>query len=395
MSDRRLIVLSLDGLATSALGCYGSSWNSTPTIDTLASRGAVWDRWTATSDDPLRLLEGWLVGGGEWMSAWRDGGAVELVTDDRRLIDQGLGERFDRAWLVEPEEGSEAAAQAEELAETHFGRLVAAAIDRHAEAGQTPWSVMWLHSEFLTRHWDAPRELFPVDPIETEFDEAPSEEIELLAEPWKEAEEPEPEPPPLLFDTVTPPQLQLSAERHPDLVTSWMRTYGCQVRLVDLLLGVLRESLEGVDPIVVVTSTGGFSLGQNGWIGARCGGLRSGEVRLPLIVGHGHPIRSPRLTATDQLPRILAELADCERPLVSPEQWSERDGEFDPAVITHARGGPSAVTTSHWFLVQDSVLDEHLFLKPDDADDVNDIRRLSPDAVETLEKLIDHEDTSP
>lgn len=386
MTDRRLIVLSLDGLATSALGCYGSSWNSTPAIDSLAAAGALWDRWTATSDDPLELLSGWLgAGRADWMSPWRSGGAVELLTDDRRLIDRGLGEHFDEAWLVEPEAEGEAAWPAEDPAETQFGRLIASATERSAE-GNHPWSVLWLHSQFLVRQWDAPRGLFPVDPIETELEEGPSEEVELLAEPWQETDDVEQEPPPL-FDTVEPPRFELGEARHPDLVTSWMRTYGCQIRLIDLLLDVLRESLAPLDPVVVVTSTGGFNLGQNGWIGPRCGPLRSSEVRLPLIVGAGPPIRSPRLTATDRLPEILAALREADRPLVSPQQWSESDSEFEPAVSTDARGGQPAVTTARWFWVRDNELDEHLFLKPDDADDVNDVHRLSPDAVEQLERL--------
>ena len=37
VTNAPLIVISLEGLTPSALGCYGSSWNETPTIDRLAS----------------------------------------------------------------------------------------------------------------------------------------------------------------------------------------------------------------------------------------------------------------------------------------------------------------------------------------------------------------------
>ena len=53
-------------------------------------------------------------------------------------------------------------------------------------------------------------------------------------------------------------------------------------------------------------------------------------------------------------------------------------------MITKSDRNTHAVTTPDWFYVQDHDLSEHLYLKPDDIDDFNDVARLRPDIVEQL-----------
>jgi hypothetical protein len=273
VSDRPLVVLSLEGLATSALGCYGSSWNQTPAIDAIAGSGCVWDRCIATSDDPNAVLreiidpgddgEAGISGGRDWAETWRQRGAVELLTDSPSV--EGLsGSCFDRICALQFDEPSSSDVPVAEIDRSQLGQLFAAAIERDGE--DKPWSVLWLHSGFLTRSWDAPRDLFPIDEVD-DTAAPPSEDVELLeAEP---SSEPTLDSPPPIFDAVVPPQIKLDDQTHPDLVNSWMRTYGCQVRLLDLLIEVLLGSLSAEDPYVVIMGTSGFRLGQGGWIGHR------------------------------------------------------------------------------------------------------------------------------
>ena len=365
----KLIVVTLDGLATAALGCYGSSWNATPTIDAIASVGCLWDRCIAPSDDPLEVIKHWLFPPGQdrWQ-AYRDGGRVELICDDRRLIELGADQVFDQISFVNSLADS-ADQAADEIEQTAFGQLVAAAMDRGLQSA--PWSLLWLHSCFLTTCWDAPRDRFEVgfsDPLDTDEEQTEGGKLDSI---------------PAVFPQTRPPTLQIDEATHPDLVTSWMATYGCQIQLLDDLLDVLLQSIGGSDTIAILAGTSGFSFGQNGWIGHRAGPLRSCHTRLPLIIGAEGPLRWPRITTSDVLPELIAQLANGSLLHCSPDRWTEQDGEFDPQLITRGHDR-AAVTTSRWFLVRDSDQSQHLFLKPDDTDDVNDVSRLRPEVVDRL-----------
>jgi hypothetical protein len=379
LSHRPLVVVTLEGLAVSALGCYGSPWNSTPAIDAIAATGCVWDRWIAASDDPLRQLRRWITPTqqGDPLAAWKAAGSAELITDDSRLIDKGLGNRFDQAQHV-CHDPTRARDVATEIEQTQFGRLVAAAIDRDQRGS---WDLLWLHSRFLTQCWDAPRQLFPVS--DEEIITEPSDEVELLVDPSAEAEAPLAPLPPW-FESAEPPRVQLDSQSHPDLITSWMRTYGCQIRLVDLLLEVLLQSIRVDDPQLILAGASGMSLGQNGWIGPQAGPLRSCDLRLPLVVSDRGPLRSPHVTSTDSLAQIIASLADETTNPIPPSRWCEDDGELSPCVVTESSRASTAMTTSRWQLIRDLDGTEHLFLKPDDVEDANDVGRLRRDIVDQL-----------
>ncbi|MGI9473781.1 MAG: hypothetical protein ACR2NZ_19725 [Rubripirellula sp.] len=386
MTSRPLVVLSLEGLATSALGCYGSSWNKTPALDAIASTGCVWDRWLATSDDPnatFRHVTDGLQSTPSWESHWRRQGSIELITDVREVSDQFEQSPFEQLVSLH-DRGSRSARPAEDIVDTQLGQLVAAAIQRDAE--EAPWSVLWLHSGFLTHHWDAPRFLSLIEEGDP-YDLEPSEEVDLLEENPDVTEQLENLPP--VFSETLPPKIELGDDDHPDLVTSWMRTYGCQIRLIDVLLEILLTSLKAEDPYIAILGTSGFQLGQNGWIGHQQGPLRSPEIRLPMIVSDVGPLHLPHLTRSSTLPKIVEDLArDSQQGpdpslLWSPEQWCQPEKESE--VVTKSNRAQRAVTTPEWFFVQDSDASEHLFLKPDDTEDFNNVSRLRADIVEKFD----------
>jgi len=379
LSHRPLLVVTLEGLAVSSLGCYGSAWNSTPAIDAIAASGCVWDRWIAASDDPVHQFRRWIYPAqeGDPLAPWKAAGSAELITDDPRLTDDVLGDRFDQVQQI-GQEPSRPREVATEIEQTRFGQLVAAAIDRDQRGS---WDLLWLHSRFLAQCWDAPRQLFPVS--DEEIVTEPSDEVELLADPTAEIEAPLAPLPPW-FETAEPPHVQLHGQSHPDLITSWMRTYGCQIRLVDLLLEVLLQSIRADDPQVILAGASGMSLGQNGWIGPQAGPLRSCDLRLPLVVSDRGPLRSPHVTSTDSLAQVIPSLANESTDLIPPSRWCEDDGELSPCVTTESSRASIAMTTSRWQLIRDLDGTDHLYLKPDDVDDANDVGRLRPDIVDRL-----------
>jgi len=143
MSDARMpdrwIVISLDALATAAISPYGSSWNATPHLDRLASRGLTWDRVVVPDDDTAHhdaaevLRQCWLsdVGGRSWIEASRQTGRVELflagdvagqrASDRISNIASEIG--FDGCTMVELEIGDQPAA---EIESTGLAQMVAA-----------------------------------------------------------------------------------------------------------------------------------------------------------------------------------------------------------------------------------------------------------------------------
>ncbi|MGB7329435.1 MAG: hypothetical protein WBD31_31440 [Rubripirellula sp.] len=371
---RPLIVLSFDSLATAAIGCYGSSWNQTPAIDTVATGGCVWDRWIATNDDSAAVLRRWFDGGNDsWADAWR-GGAVDLITDDSSIAADATC--FDRVITLPQQATQETDQPADEIETTQLASVIAAAVERDAE--DEPWSVMWLHSNFLSTRWDAPRSLFPIDEIELLPHEADEEEIELIGNPEPESLV---EPTAPIFETVTVPKLSLADLSDPDLVTSWMRTYGCQVRLIDLMIEILLQSISAEDPQLIVVGTGGFSLGQNGWIGRGCGPLRSPEIRVPMIISDIGPIRMPQPSSDMKMTDILRDLSQGAHRWASPKAWAARPSDAE-MIRTASDRAEMVATTSSWFFVRDHDASEHLFLKPDDVEDFNDVGRLRLDVID-------------
>jgi len=450
----RWIVISMDGLANLALGPYGSSWNATPNLDRLAASGTTWDRVVVESDDAAEALRGfWTAASGDetWLQACRRSGRAELFlagdpagqAQSQRIATLAGEAGFDHCTLVEVQLGEQ---PEEEIESTAIAQLVAALLERvQASAGDhqpsdkpddkpdESWSILWLHSDLLTRHWDAPQWLFDVDADEDDFtglessaaddddDEPPEDDDDLkdddLAaepdeplltsdtvfmpslEPGYEEEEQDGEQPPSLVDTITPPKYQVKGDDHPDWVMTWMQTYGCQVRLIDQLIGLIVDCLDQLDHKIglAMVGTSGMSFGQNGWIGNRVGPLRSTHIHVPVILYDPGKVllRWPQLAAFAAVsqwmlpfqvapgPAQWARLSESMLPRHAPASDGQPSSLVEsPQVVTRSDRAQAVVTTAQWFYVQDSDGTERLFLKPDDRDDVNDVADRCRDVVE-------------
>jgi hypothetical protein len=347
------IVVTCEGLSPAALSCYGSSWNHTPTIDSIAGCGFVWDRCLVDRDDPnavLRDLAGRMLAG-------RGGGtgSIELITDGSTL-DPRIGQLgFDRIELMDdPIEPPDC--PCEDAIDTRLGRLFAAAIER--DSRPEPWQLLWIHSGFLSRCWDAPRDGLTA----------------LLNED-------EPLPDDVLADRLTPPHIQLSGGEHPDTVSGWMRVYGVQVQLIDELLELLFSAMAARDPKIVIAGTSGFRLGQQSWIGHHAGPLRYRDLHVPMIASAQRPVRFSKLSSITAAVDTVCQTA-------LPDAWLQRwkhQSELPPITVASDRAKRNLITND-WFYVQDLDDTQHLFLKPDDSEDFNDVARLRPDIVWQLEQ---------
>ncbi len=342
--------------------------------------------------NPIGQLKNWFSvdqansNGHDWQAAWRQRGTIELFSDRPDVTSADWAHGFDVNHVFESSPFAASDLPAEEVEDCSLTDLVATMLERMKD--DEDWSLLWLHSESLLKCWDAPRGLFPIDDLEQD-DEEPSEDVELLShsddEPGASVDSVLP-----IFPTVVPPEIELDGSEHPDMITSWMRTYGAQIQLIDILVGVIHDAAQRCDATIMLVGSRGFPLGQQRKIGVIDRSLVSADLHVPLIVAPAAPMRQPQLISDQVVPKSLLRLAHLEpgEELLTPEQWNESDD--DTVVVSRNRDSKAtAVTTPDWFLSIDSHGQPKLFLKPDDASDFNDVSRLRMDLVDRLTDVAD------
>lgn len=423
MPNRSLIVLTFEALATSPLAPYGCSWLEGPGLNRLAASSLVFDRVVAASVSPEDVLAGYFrdTAGGQSVAAVAAaaGMATLLFTDSDEALELGAAALFDQCVRVEglPESaGDEPLGPADQVEEMHLARLLAAALAQRETLGDAP-ALVWIHSASLARLWDAPHALRTAD--EHDYEEPQPEEDdgserdELAPPDYEEEAELE-----IARQAIIPPDLQLESDADPDLLLAWMAAYGGQIRALDSLLEVLLDALEeGPEADFVLASTSGFALGEHGWIGAAAGPPYSPRIQLPLMIRQAgrQPLRSLHLAFSDRLAATLIEMLSDHPPAdghesllqdVTPERWAAPPEPLAPILVTQtsepptsttaeaasdSEPGPAAAavlkTSPGWLYYREPNGDEHLYLKPDDRNDINDIANLKPEVVQTFQGL--------
>lgn len=376
-------MITLAGLTPAAISCFGSSWNRTPAIDNLAADGVCWDRVVCHTTESNQIWLNWFQ---QTVTADTDSRHI-VITDDidlARLVRDG--DFASRCEVIEqPIRSATDASPAESIDQSHVASLFRTATDRLNV--DTPAATVWLHSRFLLDCWDAPRELFPIDDvIEDDFDE-PGDEV-------GDAIDAEAEPACLsIFDTVIPPTHKITKSDDIDLAMAWMRTYGCQVRLIDHLLDDLIEVCEQADVPIILAGTSGFALGQNGFIGHAAGPIRSCHIGVPVVTNRGGPLRIRQVMGTDQFAPAIVEIGSNRDDWLKPQTWATTNqttstgDEIQPLITTATDQAKQCVHTADWFYVRDLNDDDALFLKPDDLHDANNVKRLKPGVVDAFREL--------
>lgn len=376
-----MLLLTFEGLSPASLSCYGASWNRTESIDAIAADGVTFDRVIANHTDPLRQLSAWL----------RTPGFIAdrctLVTDDERLADLDSIDRAGELILLPMRPGG----VADSIEDTTLAALASVAAEQIAMDEN-----VWMHSRFLTKCWDAPRRLFPIEHLDIE-DEGPLDASDTIEEEILQADRliAAIEKVPSILDAWQPPELSLSPKDDPDWIMAWMRTYGCQVRLIDQVVGLLSDmAVEHHHGGIVIAGTSGFALGQNQAIGHRAGPLRSCHLQVPFLLKrfdaattHRAGVRSRWAIGLDQLVSLIGDEAN-QDAIVSAAQWARQTETT--SILTYQEDLPVAVNTNEWFYVDEERNGTigKLYLKPDDACDVNDVARLRRETSEELAALL-------
>ncbi|QDV71349.1 hypothetical protein Poly24_50840 [Rosistilla carotiformis] len=357
----RAVVLSVDGLAPASLQPYGCSWQPTPNLNQLAAKSLVFERCYADSLDPIESLGALLSGthaaqGPKTAEPLYQSGAV-LVVDDSRIADLPLAKQFENQVVVPY---AIPATPREEVEQTALAQLFASGIDA---INDPDCRLCWLHASSLPRCWDVPRALCHAD------DEM------------------------MLPEQTTPPELCQHDALEPDEMLAWMAVYGGQVRLLDILIGIVADAIESSpeceETLLIVIGTSGMALGENDRFGFANGDHRSVSSHVPLIVRipRQDPLRSLRICQPWEVaPTLRGWLEQGPTGLLhdaTPIGWTDAQAATNWALTVDSHGAVASFQTPWWNLCR-SGTDFGLFRKPDDRFDSNDIASRVPDMVDLL-----------
>ncbi|GAA4428866.1 sulfatase-like hydrolase/transferase [Bremerella cremea] len=380
---RRALVLVVDGWGAGFLGCYGNSWLDTPALDQWACQSVLFEQCISECPDPL-VLYPHLFGGTHPLGSQDESGLmtalaeadvpVHLLTDDPRLA---VLRDTTRLASVEtfPEVAEVAAGSAEE---TTLARFASVLLDWLEEPARE--EVIWAHMQGMLGPWDAPYNY-----------------RQYLAD------EEDPAPP----EIVQPPFERENREFDSDHVLGITQAYAGQVTVLDMLLGEILATIEELpadqQPLVVLTSTGGYPLGLHGQIGR----VEDGPVRLYSDTLHV-PLLVRRPDAAEGLTRCqgIARLGDVLPTIVESFglEVAPQDGlnllqvrlNDSREFVLSGLGDQRCFRTNHWSLryhLPDDVtpldqldLDQmatELFVKPDDRWEVSNIADRCKNIAET------------
>ena len=295
---RYAVIVTVEGLGTNLVGCYGGAIAPTKNLDSFACRSIVYDQFWADTFRPVDILESMWTG--SHFSAREANSestrALEtileralLITDSVELIEEGAAEGFGSVLLIEsevsqPSEGAEVefddsqvdtgdfASEEHEESESEeehpqFTRLFQAALGKWAmQIDEFP--ILWIHSRGLNGTWDAPYEYRCVM-----------------------CDEGDPEPP---FDMI-PAQLKITDATDPDEVFGLSCSLGAQSMGLDDAWALVEEVLEKLgiagDCLQILAGVQGYPIGEHGFVGQIAESLYAETLHLPLIVRPGDELK--------------------------------------------------------------------------------------------------------
>lgn len=310
----KVVIVTIEGLGTNLVGCYGGSIGPTKNWDHFAAHAIVFDQFWADTLRPIDVLESMFLG--EHFAKRSSGCAPEipeavsklfahalLVTDSLNVVEQMSGEFFGDMLLVESqvaepktdkddvdeaedddedeEDDSWGGAEAweehhesfdestdepsNEEPSTQITRLFEAALGRWASV-LDEYPILWIHSQGLNGRWDAPYEYRSIM-----------------------CDEGDPDPP---IDTERA-QLKLAPDTDPDVVFGMACAAGGQAIAMDDAWGMIEEMLDQLgiseECLQVLAGVSGYPMGEHGSVGygpqsLHAETLHAESLHLPLIV---------------------------------------------------------------------------------------------------------------
>ena len=351
MSDkpRYAVIVTVEGLGTNLVGCYGGAIAPTKNLDSFACRSIVFDQFWADTYRPIDILESMWTGvhfairSGNF-AAKESGVDCEsileramLITDSVAIIEESTRDDFGSVLLIESQtddsgDGSvsdemdsidlekiDSESEDSEDAQPQITRLFQAALGKWAtQLDEFP--ILWIHSRGLNGTWDAPYEYRCVM-----------------------CDEGDPEPP---FDMV-PAQLEITEDTDPDEVFGLACSMGAQSMVLDDAWAMIEEVLEEIgvasDCLQILAGVQGYPIGEHGVVGRLAEGLYAETLHLPLIVRPGNQldvgVRVPFMVQPNSLLKTI-------------ENWLNEDsnatGIIDDGVRTDLVKETSTLPAENW-----------------------------------------------
>ncbi|MBX3422609.1 MAG: hypothetical protein KF752_13735 [Pirellulaceae bacterium] len=385
--SENLLVISIEGLASSLVGAYGSSIAATPAIDTLAAHGIVLDQCFVDSLTMRDML----------ISLWSARHALEDAREDAttlwQLLPQAgihgciitdchqtaqLARRMGCAQIVlcEPPAIEQPASDVSDCWIMSLFSEAAATLGKLSEQLGEGTVLCWIHSCAFRLPWDAPLE---------------------LRQAAKDADDPDPP------TEIGPPDFEVEEDTDPDLITGWGQVAAAQVAVVDQAIGLFMQWIDELPEPWSWCLIGfpGVPLGQHGWVGWRPMQCFSEELHVVAIFTPQPPLPIGwRRSELCQLPDVGVTLATLcgiqwSDPVWGINQLSPPDDQLPAAwsptqqLAVLQSTDQSWVRTPAWSLtIRGEIV--QLYVKPDDRWDANDISQRCAEIVQKMQQhLID------
>jgi hypothetical protein len=418
VSVRSAVMVSIGGLGTNLIGCYGGPWLSTPNLDRLAAHGELFDQFWLDAPPVLPAGDvatsaGFPAGPWEpnpllWRSLWGGVHAARpldteprwladalrqanqpslLVTDCSRLLESQVADHFEQRLLVPPptatsdEAGGQRSAgpgSDHELEQTRLGQLLQAGLGLWLDQGGQ--GLLWLHSQGLYGAWDAPSG-------------------------WRETlADPEDPPPPT---DQEPPCWEVTEAVDPDDVHGWRIAAAAQAWLLERLWPWVEAAVAGgAEPDqcwLGLLGLGGYPLGQRGWLGPSPDRLDCLSLHAPLMWRRGPKrplgIRRGELVQPADVwaslwQWLLPDQPGGERLAAAPVAESP-SGLWPDAWGTHwqlalsRQGNKRQLVVPAWSWIDSGQGGGQLFASPEDVWQQNPVQELLPEVTEQLRCLAD------
>ena len=265
---RFVLVVTVEGLGTNLVGCYGGAIGPTKNLDSFACRSVVFDQFWADTSRPVDVLESMWTGS-HFASRGNDPSIkchslferAILITDSVEVLEESTLGDFGSVLLVESHSDAP-----EEASQTQFTRLFEAALGQWATQ-RDEYPLLWIHSRGLNGDWDAPHEYRCVM-----------------------CDEGDPDPP---IGTI-PGVLAITEETDPDEVFGLACAMGGQAMVFDDAWSLIEEILGEIgiedDCLQILAGVQGYPIGEHGWVGHGAAALYAEILHLPLVVRPGNQL---------------------------------------------------------------------------------------------------------
>ena len=399
----RLVIVTIEGLGTNLVGCYGGAIAPTKNWDRLASKSIVVDQFWADTLRPIDILQS--IWSGTHYATRQFRGEPEslnasavptlkphisvlekilLATDVLSVFEESETDEFGDLLYFEPD--------ALIASETHYGSEHEGAQDVRAtqleqlfQAALGKWSVqlhqnpvLWIHASGLNGPWDAPYAYRQVMCDEGDPD------------------------PPVGRDRA---ELQITEKTDPDEIFGHACCAGGQAIAMDEAWELLEHAISELgiadDCMLILAGLGGYPMGEHGWVGNGLDSLFAETIHLPLIIRPG-----TRLDVGQRIPFIVQPhqlLETIERWMVPDSVPADLDltevMDLPPAEswpIVHQFGFALYQEQMHlivpawsyrWVKTNEGMEVKQLYAMPDDRWQQNEISQRAVSTVELMEDL--------